>query len=244
MSAPPSPDPVSPYILLGMTATTGIVDAVSLLALGHVFTANMTGNVVFLGFALAGSPGFSIPRSSMALMAFLLGAAAGGRLATHMSSRPAPDWTSRAFCIDGLLLISAALASLTLRSPGDENSIPLFGVIGLTALAMGFRNATTRKLGVPDLTTTVLTLTITGLAADSFLAGGTNPRWRRRIASVLLMFSGAALGSLMVKRSVVEALCVCGIASVACAFAVLGWFPHLRGRDSRSVPTASESSKI
>ena len=98
MSALPSPDPVSSYILLGMTATTGIVDAVSLLALGHVFTANMTGNVLFLG------------------------------------------------------------------------------VIGLTALAMGFRNATTRKLGVPDLTTTVLTLTITGLAADSSLAGGTNPR--------------------------------------------------------------------
>jgi len=223
MSAPPSPDPVSPYILLGMTATTGIVDAVSLLALGHVFTANMTGNVVFLGFALACALGFSIPRSSMALMAFLLGAAD---------------------CIGGLLLISAALASLTLRSPGDKRSIPLFGVIGLTALAMGFTNATTRKLGVPDLTTTVLTLTITGLAADSFLAGGTNPRWRRRTASVLLMFSGAAVGSLMVKRSVVEALCVCGIASVACAFAVLGWFPHLRGRDSRSVPTASESSKI
>ncbi len=108
MSAPRSPDPVSPYILLGMTATTGIVDAVSLLALGHVFTANMTGNIVFLGFAIAGAPGFSIPRSSMALMAFLLGAAAGGRLATHMSSRPAPYWTGRAFCIDGLLLIGAA----------------------------------------------------------------------------------------------------------------------------------------
>jgi hypothetical protein len=121
MSGPSSPDPVSPYILLGMTATTGIVDAVSLLALGHVFTANMTGNVVFLGFALAGAPGFSIPRSSMALMAFLLGAAAGGRLATRMSSRPAPYWTSRAFCIDGLLLISAALASLTLRSPVDKD---------------------------------------------------------------------------------------------------------------------------
>src|ERR1700722_16445705 len=242
MSSLPSPDPVSPYILLGMTATTGIVDAVSLLALGHVFTANMTGNVVFLGFAVAGAPGFSIPRSSMALMAFLIGAAAGGRLATHMSSRPAPYWTSRAFCIDGLLLISAALASLTLRSPGD--SIPLFGVIGLTALAMGFRNATTRKLGVPDLTTTVLTLTITGLAADSSLAGGTNPRWRRRVASVLLMFGGAAVGGVILKRSVAAALCLCGIASVACALAAFERFPHPRGGDSRSVPPAQESSKI
>src|ERR1700686_1117508 len=219
MSALPSPDPVPPYILFGMAATTGIVDAVSLLALGHVFTANMTGNVVFLGFALAGAPGFSIPRSSMALMAFLLGAAAGGRLATHMSSRPAPYWASIAFCIDGLLLISAALASLTLRSLGDKISIPLFGVIGLTALRMGFRNATTRKLGVPDLTTTVLTLTITGLAADSFLAGGTNPRWRRRVASVLLMFAGAAVGCVILKRSVAAALGLCGIASVACAIA-------------------------
>jgi uncharacterized membrane protein YoaK (UPF0700 family) len=108
MSALPSPDSVSPYILLGMTATTGIVDAVSLLALGHVFTANMTGNVVFLGFALAGAQGFSIPRSSMALIAFLLGAAAGGRLATRMTSRPLHYWTSGAFCIDGFLLVPPA----------------------------------------------------------------------------------------------------------------------------------------
>jgi uncharacterized membrane protein YoaK (UPF0700 family) len=167
MSALPSPAPVSPYILLAMTATTGNVDAVNLLAWGHVFTANMTGNVVFLGFALAGSQGFSIPRSSVALIAFLLGGVAGWRLAT-----------------------GAGLVSLALRTPADEGYIPLLGVIGLLVLAMGFRSATTRKLGVPDLTTTVLTLTITGLAADSSLAGGTNPRWHRRVASVLLMFAG------------------------------------------------------
>jgi len=46
-------------LLLLMTAVTGTVDAVSILRLGHVFVANMTGNVVFLGFALAGSPGFT-----------------------------------------------------------------------------------------------------------------------------------------------------------------------------------------
>src|SRR5580700_1420042 len=73
---------------------------------------------------------------------------------------------------------------------------------------MGFWNATTRKLGVPDLTTTVLTLTITGLAADSSLAGGTNPQWRRRDASVLRMFAGAAVGGVILKRSVAAALCL------------------------------------
>ena len=167
MKPAPSSDSVSPYILLGMTASTGIVDAVSVLALGHVFTANMTGNVVFLGFAIAGAPDFSALRSSMALLFFLLGAIAGGRLAISMSARPSHSWISCAFCIDGLLLIAAAVVSLAPANQAEDSTIPLLGVIGLTALAMGIRNATVRKLGMPDLTTTVLTMTITGLAADS-----------------------------------------------------------------------------
>jgi uncharacterized membrane protein YoaK (UPF0700 family) len=40
--------------LMALTAVSGLVDAVSYLGLGHVFTANMTGNVVVLGFAAAG----------------------------------------------------------------------------------------------------------------------------------------------------------------------------------------------
>jgi hypothetical protein len=72
---------VSVGILLLMTVATGIVDAVSFLALGRVFTANMTGNVVLLGFAFAGVPGLSISRSALALLAFLFGAVLGGRVA-------------------------------------------------------------------------------------------------------------------------------------------------------------------
>jgi len=68
-------------------------------------------------------------------------------------------------------------------------------VIVLTALAMGLRNATPQRLAVPDLmTTTVLTRTLTGLAAESSVAGGDNPRLGRRIASVALMFAGAEVG--------------------------------------------------
>jgi uncharacterized membrane protein YoaK (UPF0700 family) len=66
---------------------------------------------------------------------------------------------------------------------------------------MGFRNATIRQLKVPDLTTTVLTLTVTGLAADSSMAGGSNPNWGRRLASVAAIFAGAALGALLVNQS-------------------------------------------
>src|SRR5207237_7974928 len=75
----------SPAILLAMTAVTGVVDAVSFLAMGHVFTANMTGNIVFLGFALAGAAGLSVSRSSVALIAFLAGAVCGGRMALDVS---------------------------------------------------------------------------------------------------------------------------------------------------------------
>jgi uncharacterized membrane protein YoaK (UPF0700 family) len=233
MKALSSPDSVPPYLLLGMTAATGIIDAVSLLALGHVFTANMTGNVVFLGFALAGAPGFSLTRSSLALIFFLLGAVMGGRLSTGTSSGPLQHWTGWAFGLDGLLLITAALVSFVSVNPASETSIPLFAVIGLTASAMGLRNATARKLGVPDLTTTVLTMTITGLAADSSLAGGANPRWQRRLASIVLMFAGAFTGALLVKRSVVYPLFLCGFGSIACALLMFVRVPHLRG-DSQS----------
>ena len=77
----------------------------------------------------------------------------------------------------------------------------LLVIIALTALAMGFRNATIRQLKVPDMTTTVLTLTLAGLAADSGLAGGSNPNWQRRIGSVLAILMGAVLGALLVMRT-------------------------------------------
>ena len=80
MWKPPVLDKALPYALLGMTAVTGVVDAVSFLFLGHVFTANMTGNVVLLAFASTGVPEVSVARSLTALCAFLVGAAVGGRI--------------------------------------------------------------------------------------------------------------------------------------------------------------------
>src|ERR1700752_3768608 len=77
-------------LLFVLTIVTGLVDAVSYLALGHVFVANMTGNIVFLGFAVAGASGFSIPASLVALAAFLAGALVGGRLATNLGDKRTP----------------------------------------------------------------------------------------------------------------------------------------------------------
>jgi Protein of unknown function (DUF1275) len=76
-----------------------------------------------------------------------------------------------------------------------------YGLIVVLATCMGAQNATARRLAVPDLTTTVLTLTITGIAADSALVGGTGSRAGRRLVSVTAMLVGALVGALFVMHA-------------------------------------------
>jgi hypothetical protein len=81
---------------------------------------------------------------------------------------------------------------------------------------MGTRNAAVRKLAIPDLTTTVLTMTLTGIAADSTLAGGNNVRLARRTGAVLAVFAGAALGAVVIRHSVAAALALAAAISAMC----------------------------
>lgn len=192
-------------LLVLLTAGTGLIDAASYIGIGQVFTANMTGNIVLLGFASVGTPGFSFSKSVLALIGFLIGALFGGRIAAGPSPVQAARARTSAFACEALLLLGSTLAAIGYRAEGGD-LIRTYAIIVLTALAMGIRNATVRKLAVPDLTTTVLTLTITGLAADSSLAGGTNPRWRRRVLAIVFMVAGAALGAQLLKYSLALAL--------------------------------------
>ena len=199
---------VTPTMLLVLTSVTGIVDAVSYLALGRVFTANMTGNVVLLGFAFARAGGLSAARSLAALIFFFAGAVYGGKLPLSRAHR--------ALQVEMAMLLLASLAAL-LPAP----AVSVYCVIVLTAVAMGYRNAVVRKIAMPDLTTTVLTLTITGLAADSRLAGGDNPRWQRRVAAILALVIGAYAGAQLVKRSTALALLVAALITGMCALSIL-----------------------
>jgi uncharacterized membrane protein YoaK (UPF0700 family) len=203
MAAPPIADPKDPLplVLVFLSAVTGLVDAISVLGLGQVFVANMTGNTVFLGFAVGGAPGFEIPRYFAALLAFLVGALAGGWIAnafTHLARR---WWLLTVAAVETILFWAAAVVAIGYDAGSLSPTPRLFTLIGLSALAMGLRNATVRRLKVPDLTTTVLTLTLTGLAADSSLSGGENKNWRRRIAAVLATFLGAVVGAVLVRTS-------------------------------------------
>ncbi|HSZ82236.1 MAG TPA: YoaK family protein [Polyangia bacterium] len=178
--------------LVLLTLLTGLVDAASVLGLGHVFTANMTGNVVFLGFSLVGAGRVATSDCVVALAAFVAGAIVAGRLA-----RPGARF-ALALALEAVSIAAAALIAATAGVPAPS----LVAEIALLAFAMGVQNASVRKLGVVDMTTTVLTLTLTGLAADSPLAGGTSPRVRRRLTSVAVMLVGAVTGALLLRRGV------------------------------------------
>src|SRR5437870_1582872 len=220
MASSPTTEKFIPYALLGMTAVTGLVDAVSFLSLGRVFTANMTGNIVLLAFATARVSGLSMARSLTALLAFLVGAILGGRVIARASADAQIRFAVQAFLLEVAFLFAASFCSIGYRGDLREHSFQPFALIALTALAMGTRNAAVRKLAIPDLTTTVLTLTITGIGADSSLANGINPRLARRVASVAAMFLGAALGAIVIRYSISAALWLATAISAVCGAAL------------------------
>jgi len=187
-----------PYLLLGLTFVTGLIDAVSFFKLDHVFVANMTGNVLFLAFAIADARDFSIAASTLALASFLAGAAAGGRCA-NLFGRHRGRYLAIAMSINTVALAGSAI--VTVVFPDMSDLAVRYSLIGMLGVAMGNQNAVARRLAVPDLNTTVLTMTLTGLAAESRLAGGSHPSPQWRLASVATMFAGAALGAALVLKA-------------------------------------------
>jgi uncharacterized membrane protein YoaK (UPF0700 family) len=227
-----------PELLLALTLLTGVVDAISILALGRVFVANMTGNVVFAGFAIIGAPGFSLSSSVFALAGFLAGAFLGGVLATRLGADRAVHL--RAATAIELALFAAALAIAvscgdpvawhgTLHLAGHGGETASFG--GLTssalalllAVAMGFQNSAARKLAVPDLTTTVLTQTLTGIGADPRSDKRDMRVLARRVLAVVTMMAGAIAGAWLVTSVATVAALTAATVVVALVTAGAAW---------------------
>ena len=203
-------------LLLMLTVVTGVVDAVSILALGRVFVANMTGNVVFAAFALVGAPGFSLSASLFALAGFLVGAYFGGALISRLGH----DRGLLLRAGGAAELACAAVALVVAATSGDpgvtHGTIGLAGgefgaavtdaIAALLAIALGVQNAVARRLAVPDMTTTVLTMTLTGVGADLRAVFGDRPRAKarsalgRRLLAVAAMIVGALAGASLTLR--------------------------------------------
>jgi uncharacterized membrane protein YoaK (UPF0700 family) len=152
----------SPILLL--TWVAGTVDAIGYLVLGHVFTANMTGNAVLLGLAFGQGQFQAAFRALLALGGFILGVAIGAILA-HRAGTDVDQ--RRAFVgpviVESLVLVAFALVLHLPMIP--RNQITLYVLIGLSAVAMGVQSAAVRRLNLPGIATTVLTGTITSLVA-------------------------------------------------------------------------------
>lgn len=195
---PGGPHGPLPPLLLALTVVTGLVDAFSYLVLGRVFVANMTGNVVFLAFSLAGASGFSVTASLLALAGFVAGALVGGRAGRRLAGHRG----RLLLAVTGaqtVLVVAAWAIAAAADLPARDGA--RWALIVLLGLAMGGQNAVARQLAVPDLTTTVLTMTITGMSADGRLAGGRNAKAGVRLLSALAMFAGALVGAALIGHS-------------------------------------------
>ena len=180
-------------LMLALTFSTGVIDAVGYLGLDKVFTGNMTGNVVILGMALAGADDLPILGPVIALLTFMCGAAISGRV---LRGRPA-GWSglnTTLFGVVGVVLLAAALTALLVADRPEALNQVLTGALGL---AMGVQAGAARHIGVADVTTVVVTSTIVGLAFDSVFGGGGNKNWARRLLAILLIGTGALVGALL-----------------------------------------------
>ncbi|KFI54063.1 membrane protein [Bifidobacterium sp. UTCIF-37] len=230
---------LSPALVI-LTYVAGLVDALSYLALGHVFVANVTGNIVFLGFSIAHAQGFVWWTSALTLVAFMVGALIGGRIihyfghhrARHLLVSTGVQALFVIAALVGIRLLNQFMpAAATSSGPSlnfpTANHIDLHIIllIVLLAPAMGIQNSTARKLSVPDLPTTVLTMTLTGVVADTSAHGHEKSKLGRRAVVMVALALGALTGALLQTHGHEDVILM---VMIGCLLAVMAMmFPHL-----------------
>lgn len=206
------------WMMMALTFVTGVVDAVGFLGFDHVFVGNMTGNIVIIGMALAGGDNLPVIGPVVALGTFTAGAFFAG----IFLRRRRKQW---GWAVSLLLLMGATgmalLAFLYLCAAMGADSAALTLISSSTTAAlMGAQAAVARSLAITDMTTVVVTSTLTSLASESFLQGGTRAVWNRRFGAIVLIFIGALIGALLLQLGpAVPLLLASGVTS---AVALLG----------------------
>ncbi|RFA22423.1 DUF1275 family protein [Subtercola boreus] len=224
--------------MLALTFSTGVVDAVGYLGLDRVFTGNMTGNVVILGMALAGADGLPVVGPVIALLSFMLGAVIAGRVLRPITE----GWTSRSTSLLTVVAVIMVALAVTLLVYGGTPPKPQEYIVTLfLAIAMGIQAGTARHIGVKDVTTVVVTSTITGFAADSRLAGGKGQPWFRRAAAIVLIAAGAGVGALLLRLGLGWGVSLSALITVAVA--VLGHAGSGRPTEAEKVTAATTTPK-
>ncbi|MGZ4511969.1 MAG: YoaK family protein [Mycobacterium sp.] len=207
--------------LLLLTFATGLADSISILVLGHVFVANMTGNVIFLGFWLAPRTSIDLTAVVVALPTFVCTTILSGRISRHFADRTR-TWITSILATEITLLVALAILAGTGILQYHNNTKLI--MIGILAVTFGLQHSSARQFGIQELSTTVLTSTIVSLGLDSRLAGGSGARQTLRIGVVLTMCAGAFLGATM-SRFVVAPVFVVTAAVVAASLLIFRFGP-------------------
>jgi uncharacterized membrane protein YoaK (UPF0700 family) len=178
------------------------------LVLGHVFVANMTGNVIFLGFWFVPHSGVDMTAAVVAFVSFLAGTVIGGRFIRHLE-HDTRRWVTVSLAVECVVLVALSIlaGAGVLRYHDNTKLILLAGL----AVAFGSQNATARQFGIQELSTTVLTSTIVGIGVDSRLAGGTGQREKLRYAVVLTMCAGAVVGATISRFTVAPVIALAAV---------------------------------
>jgi uncharacterized membrane protein YoaK (UPF0700 family) len=215
-----------PALLLALTVLAGVVDAISILRLGHVFVATMTGNLVFIGLAAAGAKGFAVGTCALSLGGFVVGALIGGqrcRAARSHRGRALRNVLAFKLCLAGTLTLVAILTGP--RFPVGARH----AMVVLLAMSMGAQLAAIRYLKVPDLVTVVLTMTITGALTER-TSGWKDTKMLRRGLTLLAFALGALSAALLILNVGLVAALLFGLVILA-AVAIAA---HLLSRTSPS----------
>lgn len=209
--ASPVSERMTVVALLLLTFATGLADSISILVLGHVFVANMTGNVIFLGFWLAPKTGIDLTAVAVALPTFVCSTIFSGRLSRYFGER-ARLWITVVLTTEIVLLTALSImAGIGVLNYHDGSRRIM---IGMLAVTFGLQHSSARQFGIRELSTTVLTSTIVSLGMDSRLAGGTGAREKLRLSVVVTMCAGALVGAAM-SRFVVAPVFVVTAAVIA-----------------------------
>lgn len=217
-------------LMLALTLSTGVVDAVGYLGLDKVFTGNMTGNVVILGMALVSGSGLPILGPVLALAGFMVGAGIAGRALRDVKAA----WSGRTTVMLAAVCAVIVAIIVVLLAWNNPPRMVLLSVTASLGLAMGMQAAAARNVAVKEITTVVVTSTITGLAADALLGDRGVQPWKRRIAAIALIGAGAAIGAALLQIDITVGLALSAV--ILLVVSVLG---HLGRVPSDDVAAAA-----
>jgi uncharacterized membrane protein YoaK (UPF0700 family) len=187
-----------PGLIVLLTMVAGTVDAVSILRLDHVFVANITGNIIFIGLGITGALGFSFLAPLLVLISFVCGSFAGGLLVRSPVPHRGKALRTAAYIQLGTLVASTGI---TAASGDRPTSAVRYLLLLVLSCGMGAKSSIVRSVNVPGLTSSVFTTTLTGLASDAPRGGWRDPQFQIRALAGLALLAGAAVGAVLVLRT-------------------------------------------